>query len=409
MSNDSLLKEDYLQIEYRKFFNQNKNLSYHIAYSGLKDEDKAEAIVEEAMIRIRDLSLFDKEIGFKDKKAILVILTKYMTFSELIKQGNSSAGEKDSDFFLNYDRSAEISAYIDLMEAMPIKDRLVLLLSLNYRMDDGQISHLLYIKKSSIENRRSRALSYMSAKLNKKEDELLADYNLHKASHIWLEGKISSMEAVSNMDPHYFREDMEERVLSSMEKKPIPILIYLKYFPGKYRILMPILLAMALILTLMLAKEFKSDKDQAELKKAGGGSLAEGIGKNESRQEIKETRYVTNENAAYYEDRILFIDATDNKLYNLNKDSSPNLITDLSALIDEHFGVQHIAYMNDAIYLALLDGKGAIITGNPANIKIERYWQTSWFDNQLDKSPLKRTVKDGIEYIFGAEKPLESE
>ena len=87
-------------------------------------------------------------------------------------------------------------------------------------------------------------------------------------------------------------------------------------------------------------------------------------------------------------------------MYRVEKDHPASGLINLRKNLEETGGVEHVGEQDGKIYLAFMDGRGGIISGQPAKISLEDYWQEDWFTNQKADPTVPSVVINSVEYLF---------
>ncbi|MDY3052068.1 MAG: hypothetical protein SOR89_02650 [Ndongobacter sp.] len=253
------------------------------------------------------------------------------------------------------------------------------------------------------------------------KDRLIRD-----ALRLWLEQKIAWTEAIANSDPHEFPEEFDQKTLQMMEKR---------WDKSKkkartswwmsYQTIVGTAVAACLLLIVVRsftptsennaqpklesaatdgARETASSAYAGEESRTAGVLEKMGEQLREKMQDQKplENRTVPKELYASYSGRIVFVDPRTDVVYRSEAGKSPIRLYDLSKLVDERMGVEHIGEVDGVVYVAFYDGSGAELSGTPVTATETEYWQEYWFSGQTapDQAIRKGIIVDGVQFSF---------
>lgn len=389
-----------------KFYHQYKNMAYHIAFSFTHEEKSAEQVVAEVMGIFQECGIFESELSREERKGLLVLVTRHRAL--VASRALRNNGESCHDVHIPMPSligDAEVSVYGEQIARIPERDRIVLQLSLLFALSDDRISHLLRMKRNAVNARRTRALAFI-ADQNSLSDEarasLLENSSFRTALHLWLKSHINSVEAVSHMDTHVFAPETEECILSALQGRPV----YKRAINGIARLgesqnrilylVAALVLCVILILTFM---RFFGGRGHQKFE-IQNSEISSDASEASSEEIVTEIRQVKRAHAAFYKDRILFLDEKNGVLYEAKIGADVRPVINLKEAITNAYGIEHIGYQDGRIYLAFVNGKGGHISGNPIQLTMEQYWAKAWFKNQDDQPATSQVRVDGVEYQF---------
>lgn len=255
---------------------------------------------------------------------------------------------------------------------------------------------------------------------------------IRDALRLWLEQKIAWTEAIANSDPHEFPEEFDQKTLQMMEKR---------WDKSKKRVRTPwwmsyqaiIGTAVAACLLLIVVRSFAPtldhsmqskvqspttesagaptllEKTREEAMPGGSSGVLEEV-KKELRAKLQdqkplENRTVPRELYASYSGRIIFVDPRTDIVYRSEAGKSPIRLYDLSKLVDERMGIEHVGEVDGVVYIAFYDGSGVELSGTPVSATVTEYWQEHWFAGQTapDQAIRKGIIVDGVQFSFEAD------
>lgn len=388
-----------------KFFQQHKNLAYHIAYSFTQDEGRAEEVVRQVMNILHECGVLDGDWTREEKKALLVLVTRHRALVAARANRTQTPAARNTEVTIpSLMGDAEVSVFGEQIARIPERDRIVLQLSVLFSLPDERISALLRMKRSSVISRRTRAMAFIGEQNNLSPQQIkeLPQYpSFVTALHLWLKSHINSVEAVSNLDVHIFAPEMEEQILNDLQgnvlyHRAVSKISHLSESQNRILLLVGALMIGVIIIFVLLQLLGHPDGNRRfEIEES---ILSSEEASSASSEEVKEIRQVKRAHAAYYKDRILFLDEKSGILYEAKLGSPVRALLNLSEAITETYGIEHIGYRDERIYLAFVDGQGGHVDGNPPQLTMEEYWAEVWFSGQEKNPATTSIVVDGIEY-----------
>lgn len=387
-----------------KFFQQQKNLAYHIAYSLTHEDSRAEEVVREVMGILHECGVMDGEWTKEEKKAILALVTRHRALVAARANRSQQPMERHDDVAIpSLVGDAEVSVFGEQIARIPERDRIVLQLSILFSLSDEHIASLLRMKRSAVISRRTRALAFIGAENNlssTQQQELSQFPSFVTALHLLLKSYINSVEAVSHLDTHIFAPEREEQILNDLQEN----ILYHRAMnkvsrlrESQNRILLlvgAIMIAVILVFVVLQALGHSGEHRRFEIEESTLSSEQT----SSSAEDVTEIRQVKRAHAAYYKDRILFLDEKSGILYEAKLGSPVRALLNLRDALTEAYGIEHIGYQDGRIYLAFVDGRGGHVDGNPPTLTMEEYWVESWFSQQEKAPAASKILVDGIEY-----------
>lgn len=388
-----------------KFFQQQKNLAYHIAYSFTQEEGRAEEVVRQVMNILHECGVLDGDWTKEEKKALLVLVTRHRALVAARSNRPNVQAERNQDVPIpSLMGDAEVSVFGEQIARIPERDRIVLQLSVLFSLPDERISSLLRMKRSAVISRRTRALAFIGEQNDlspQQRKELPQHPSFVTALHLWLKSHINSVEAVSHLDTHIFAPAIEEQIVNDLQGNVLyhrAINKISRLSESQNRILLlvgALMIGVIILLVLMQLLGQPGGKRRFEIEES---LLSSDETSSKTSEEVTEIRQVKRTRAAYYKDRILFLDEKSGILYEAKLGSPVRALIDLSEAITKTYGIEHIGYRDDRIYLAFVDGQGGHVAGNPPQLTMEEYWAEVWFAGQEKNPATSSIVVDGIEY-----------
>ncbi|MDD7592863.1 MAG: sigma-70 family RNA polymerase sigma factor [Peptoniphilaceae bacterium] len=396
---------------YSQFFALHKNLAYQIAFTYTQDEETAERVVEQAMRQMRLSGFLDSDLSREDKRGLLALITRHRALVAARENHNAAAHREEALPKPTMVGDAEVSIYGELISKIPTRDRIVLIMVAVYGLSDATIARALQLKPAAVTKRRQRSLQFIAEQYDghKDPESLLEDASFLTALTLWLKGRINSIEAMSNMDPHAFSAETEERIIQAMADPRRERAFRALDNAGNISLFAGILV-LVVVLAIVIAQAFKSN-DRPNVVALDSslvfGETQEGLESMATEAPVEKTKRIPLAHVAVVPGAVVFYDADDGRVYRAPAGQEAQEVLDIGETVEQAYGLQHIGEVDGTIYLALIDGRGAHIEGSPAKLVIEPYWQESWFADGKEPDASTRVRRGGVAYTFGAEEETE--
>lgn len=393
---------------YRQFFALHKNLAYQIAYTYTQDEESAESVVEQAMRQMRISGFLDApELSREDRRGLLMLITRHRALVAARESRNGASAPREVEGPKpTMAGDAEVSIFGEIISKIPTRDRIVLIMAAVYRLSDSTIARALRLKSAAVTRRRLRSLQFIADQWGHHQDNpeaLLEESSLLTALTLWLKGRINSAEAMSNMDPHAYSPETEERIVKAMADPQRELSFRALEESGNRIPLMAGLLVLVVVLGIVIAQAFRTNDRPSVVALDSdlvSGEVQSGLESEVSEEAVTETRTIPLAHVAALPDAIVFYDAQEGKVYRAQNEQDAEEILDIAQTVQESYGLQHIGEAEGVIYLAFIDGRGGRIDGAPAQLTVEPYWQESWFEDNRAVNETTHVRRGSIAYVF---------
>lgn len=388
------------------FFHANKNIAYHIAYDYTKDEPTAEAVVEDVMRTMRTAGFLEGTYSDDEQRGLLALITRHRALvAARARSGGVPPSDEASLPMPVLVGDADVSLFGEWINQVPTRDRIVLLLARIFDLSDAKIAKVLRLKPQSVTKRRSRCLQFMTDRMREARgdaERLEENPAFLTALALWLKSRMQSIEARAAIDPHVYSTTTEERMLALMSDPHRERAFRALHASGSR---LPLLLGGFVLVVIIIFAIIKAIDTNHGLGKNGTTAIvsSETAPPAETEPVITETREIPPSHYAFYADRMVFFDGESGMLYRVKNGGTPEKLLDIGKAVDDGMGLQYIGDRDDTIYLAFIDGKGGRIEGQPAMLKLDQYWQSNWFANQLTSVPVQRVIVDTTAFTFRAQ------
>lgn len=427
---------------------QLKHLSYQAAFQQCHREDLAEETANHTLAQVnRHSSWFSKQTPLDQKGFIGLISTYYVLKDTKGEVKPEEAEEKEGESVEKAKPEDLILTYQTALREMPAKELSLFLLAVHFHLSDEVISKLVSQPAGQVSREIERISEDLSEKVQDDEVEArLRRSSMQKACAFQIKTLVDRLEAFAALNEHTFKaeENGEEAPaqdesaqkqaadqsranrpvyapqsahvgMNEMNKQPhrggLSPQDVEQYAPrnapktklsNKSAYYISGILAILVLLVLARFTIFKpNDSEQASSSALSSGELtSESI--SEETPVANETRSIPGRYYGVYDNTILFVDPEDNTVYEYPKGGDVKKVLAIDELASEHAGIHHIGKVDDVIYLAFMDGKGAHISGDPAEATMEPYWQKDWFEGQIEGQPQleEPLIYDGVAYQF---------
>lgn len=386
-------------------YEQTKSICYYFAFDMLRDHEEALLAIRRTMVRMmRSYEIIHPENSGELKRAA-AILCRYVALDILHSKGREeSLPEPQEDDGQESVSTGRIDIYraLDAIGRLPSRSRTVVLLNGVFRMTDPDIAEVLRMSMYAVGQRRTQGRRFLYQAMNPRRQEGEKPSKeewaaVNDALALWLSQKIVWAEAIANVDPPELSEEFERETLRQMVADPS---FFESFAEGVRRNKLraaAILVGIAALAVLigLYGRGTPSEEGSVPAMQRVKSQIALAAGYNPSASENSQTSLREVPASMYFVsgDTLVFIDPDTLLLYRLEKGVAPKELCNLAPAAKTHLGIERVGVHGKAIHLAFVDGTGAEVIGNPAEVSITPYWQTAWFEGS---DPLTVQMKKGV-------------
>lgn len=408
-----------------------ENLSYQAAFRHCHEEERAAETARTTLARLEKYSNRIAQMDPLDQKSLVCLVTTYHILSQNdLEEDLGQLDEKTIQNAGNLEADDLVYTYNAVLDKMGPKMRALFLLAVHFRLSDRQIAQFLDCDTDYI----SRAIEEISESLSRlvKDEEVDPDLrreSMQRACSFQLKSLVDRLEAVSSLNPRPLhehrrvRQELRPSEGSAQETQPVDsdvasaprapktseskkandslwgALQRGDFFSRRAGYYLSGLLA---LLVLILLARFTIFKPAPKEKKVASESVISLASQSESSEPITAEHPIPARYYSHYENLLLFVDPETGMVYECPRDGAVREVLNILPAMKDHAGIHHIGKVEEVIYLAFMDGKGAKISGQPAKLQIEPYWQKVWFEGQLEGLPQVQSpfVYNGISFQF---------
>lgn len=416
-----------------------RNLAYQAAFQHCHQEILAEEAAHHTLQQVsRKETWFSGQTPL-DQKGFIGLVATYYALKDKAEETPVEDGEKEeSEELEKADPDKLISTYQMALQEMPAREKALFLLAVHFRLSDEEIAKLVAQSTGQISREIERISEQLSNRVQDDEVEpTLRRTSMQKACAFQVKSLVDRLEAFASLNEHTFsldvvpdpqapvyrpvdrpvsRQDHPQRrekgrgdspsnwtfppkaksASSSRFKDQTKVATKSAYYiSGILAILVLLVLARFTIL---------KPKDQGRLASSDQSSISEEAVQSSSEEApvTRETRPVPSRYYGAYDNTILFVDPENNTVFECPKGGEVKKILNIDEAASQHGGIHHVGKVDDTIYLAFMDGKAGHISGEPAELTLEPYWQKAWFEGQLEGQPRldEPLIYDGVAYQF---------
>lgn len=392
-------------------FHRYKNICFYAVNLELKDPDLSEKITQVVMKRIASILSLLQSCGRFQQKALVLLISRY-TARQYMKANKIQ--EADDREFLSklatpFVLDQAVDNYLQRLDQLSPIDRLVVILRYSYGFNLRDISRVLRIKHKAVTKRLERADSFIFLgkgpdsfpRASSKEIKAQAEEvyyrdspELKEACRIYLSNYVDTVEAIASIDPHSFDPAFVDETIQKMAdgRKQKLGTSWNGFYPGNWNILLLILLVVVVITIAVThpteneKKKEKATNDQADL---------EELVEEDQEEEVKEEKTVESPYYATHDQVVVLIDPDSKEVISTDPSGNTKSWGEIGQVLEDGWGLQHLGFDMEIqkVYLALLNGQGAVIAGDPPELEHRDYWESAWFQ---EDDPIPDFAKDGL-------------
>lgn len=416
-----------------------RNLSYQAAFQHCHQEALAEEAAQHTLNQVKQLgSWFSSQTPLDQNGFIGLISTYYVLKDKSIEEKTDDGEKIDREEVEKANPDNLISTYQAALRDMPVRERALFLLAVHFRLSDEEIAKVLSQSTGQISREIERISEQLSNRV--RDDEIepnLRRKSMQQACAFQVKTLVDRLEAFASLNDHTFSSDEVpgpqapvyrpvDRPVSGQDRpqrgekargdssangtlSPKAKSASSPRFKDQTKVATKsayyISGILAILVLLVLARfTILKPKDQGRLASSDQSSTSEEVVQSSSEETpvTRETRSVPSRYYGAYNNTILFVDPEDNTVFEYPKGGEVKKILNIDEAASQHGGIHHIGKVDDTIYLAFMDGKAGHISGEPAELTLEPYWQKAWFEGQLEGQPQldEPLIYDGVAYQF---------